>query len=483
MLLNGKLVIGEVGEFYVVNPATEQDISTPVPHASSAQVNSAVAGAKLAFVPWSNLSLEQRKVFLKSAKNVLAQHVEEIAQILSTEQGKPILQAESEVSSALSFFDDADKVCVPTEKISQTKTHSLEIHHRPIGVVAAIVPWNYPVHIAVMKLVSALVFGNTVVLKPSPNTPLSTLKIGELLRDVFPAGVLNILTGPDTRDGQSVGDFLSEHPNVALVSFTGSILTGKGIVEKSAKSLKRMILELGGNDPAIVLPDADIDSAAAGVLEGGLINCGQICCGIKRVFVHAKIYDEFVDKISKLATDKEAQVGPGTVPHVTIGPLNNRAQFDKICNLVADAAAHGCRISAGGKRCGTSGYFYAPTIVANIAEGVRLVDEEQFGPVLPILKYQTVEEAIVRANNTHYGLGASVWGTDPLAVNSVAHQLQAGIVWTNEHAGDIPGLPFGGMKESGIGREGPSFDLHTYTEAQSMKLMRELGPLHAPTRE
>ena len=382
--------------------------------------------------------------------------------------------AVSEVGNALEFFNEAQKVQIPVQVVSTTDTHSLEIHRRPIGVVAAIVPWNYPVHIAVMKLASALVFGNTIVIKPSPNTPLSTLRIGELLAEVFPKGVVNMLAGPDTRDEHSVGDLLTRNPSVALACFTGSIATGKRVFQNSSEKLGRMMLELGGNDAAIVLADADVELAAKGVFEAGMINCGQICCGIKRVFVAENIFDHFASRVAQLAKDKLSEVGPGNGKNVSIGPLNNKVQLERVKELVADAVKTGATVLAGGKQPEhlKGGFFFEPTIVTNLKEGVRLVDEEQFGPVLPLMKFGSETEAIERANATCYGLGASVWGSNPETVNRVARQLEAGIVWTNEHAADIPGLPFGGMKHSGIGREGADFDLYTFTEAQSAKLLK-----------
>lgn len=458
MLINGKLVSGESGIFIVTNPATELPASDSVPHASESQLNAAVDAASVAFKSWSITTLDARQKYLDSAKNVLLSHVDELCTILHEEQGKSKHEAKYEMDMAIGFFDEISKVEIPIQTVSTTSTHSLQLHRKPIGVVAGIVPWNFPVLIAVMKFAVALVYGNTIVLKPSPNTPLTTLRIGLLLASVFPPGVLNIISGSDGVT-PLLGDLLTQHPKVALTSFTGSILTGKRVFSNSASKLGRMVLELGGNDPAIVLGDANVDSAAKGVLEGGLINCGQICCGIKRVYVHDSIYQQFLDCIVKLASAKTG-----------LAPLNNRGQRDRVAALVEDARSCGAQILTGGSQS-SPGFFYPATIVTNIKEGVRLVDEEQFGPVLPIMKYHTIDEVVERANNTVFGLGASVWGTDPTLVNSVAQRLEAGIVWTNEHAADIPGLPFGGMKWSGVGREGGDFDLHTYTEPQSLKLM------------
>jgi acyl-CoA reductase-like NAD-dependent aldehyde dehydrogenase len=321
----------------------------------------------------------------------------------------------------------------------------------------------------------ALVFGNTVIIKPSPYTPLSTLKIGEILAPVFPPGVVNVISGPDTRDEKCVGDQLARHPLVKLVAFTGSIPTGKRVFHNCSSKMTRMVLELGGNDPAIVLKDADVEEAATGVFEGAMINSGQICCGIKRVYVQKDIAEKFTSKLVELARERVSKLGSATTEGVLMGPLNNEMQFKRVSELVEDAARNGATVLVGGNRpahVDQNGFFFAPTVVVGVREGMRIVDEEQFGPVIPVMTFDTEEEVVARANATKYGLGASVWGTDASAVNRVALQLEAGIVWTNEHAADGPGLAFGGFKESGFGREGGDYDLLTYTECQSVKLLR-----------
>jgi acyl-CoA reductase-like NAD-dependent aldehyde dehydrogenase len=368
-------------------------------------------------------------------------------------------------------FKKATSADVPVTVVSQTETHVCELHHRRIGVVAGIVPWNYPVHLAIRKICEALIYGNTIVLKPSPFTPLSALKLGDILRPVFPAGVLNVVAGADSRDGACVGELLASHALVAMISFTGSITTGKRIAQNCSAKIARSLLELGGNDCAIVLKDADVPKTAESVLQASLINNGQLCCAVKRVYVHKEIYERYVEETAKLARAKVQDVG------VTLGPLNNAAQFRRVTELVDDAVSRGGIIVAGGKKpkhVDQAGFFYEPTVICNVAEGVRVVDEEQFGPVLPIMSYENEDEVISRANRTVYGLGASVWGSDPVAVNRVACQMEAGMVWTNEHAADAPGLPAGGTKQSGMGRSSDftEVDLNTFTEKHSVKLMK-----------
>jgi acyl-CoA reductase-like NAD-dependent aldehyde dehydrogenase len=475
LLISGELLPGKNEPFAVIDPSTALPVTVEAPHASQEQVNQAVESAFEAFKEWSTKSLQQRQSFLSKAVESLKPHIREISTVLSQEQGKPLANATSEVESAIAAMQDATKIDIPVTKVGETDKHILEIHRKPIGVVAAIIPWNYPIYIALMKIAHSLVFGNTIVVKPSPYTPLSTLKVGEIIAPIFPRGVVNIITGPDTRDEKCVGDQLSRHRLVKLCAFTGSIPTGKRVFSNSAAKMARMVLELGGNDAAIVLKDANVAEAAQGVFEAGMINSGQICCGIKRVYVDRKIYDEFVSRVAELAKAKTSFVGAWNAKEASMGPLNNRAQFQRVAGLVEDAVENGGTVLVGGKRpsnVNQEGFFYEPTIITNVKEGVRIVDEEQFGPVLPIMSFDSEEEAITRANQSNYGLGASVWGTDPEAVNRVARQLEAGLVWTNEHAADAPGLAFGGFKESGFGREGGDYDLLTYTEPQSVKLLK-----------
>jgi acyl-CoA reductase-like NAD-dependent aldehyde dehydrogenase len=475
MLVNGNLIDGQASPFSVINPATGEPITMTCPHASEKQVDDAVQAASTSFKMWSKLSLDERRKYFAKLVEALEPRSEELAQLLTKEQGKPLRNARSEIESGISSLIDAAKIEIPVEKIGETETHCLEIHRKPLGVVGAIIPWNYPFHIAAMKILHALIYGNTVIIKPSPYTPLSTLRLGEILAPIFPPGAVNVITGPDTKDEKCVGDQLARHPLVSLVAFTGSIPTGKRVFHNCSPKMARMVLELGGNDPAIVLKDSDIEKTAKGVFEGSMINCGQICCGIKRVYVHKDIVEPFIEKLSEHARERVRKIGSGDEDTTVMGPLNNEMQFRRVSELVSDAIANGAKLVAGGRKpshVNQRGFFFEPTILTNVREGMRIVDEEQFGPVIPVLVYESEEEVISRANATKYGLGASVWGSDPAAVNRVAQQIEAGIVWTNEHAADGPGLPFGGFKESGFGREGGDYDLLTFTECQGVKLLR-----------
>ncbi|MEW2513806.1 aldehyde dehydrogenase family protein [Streptomyces sp. NPDC046870] len=338
-------------------------------------------------------------------------------------------------------------------------TEFIEKVHKPLGVVAAIAPWNAPLMLAMWKIAPALRAGNTVVLKPSPCTPLSTLAMGELLRSVFPAGVLNVVSGLDP-----LGARMVEHPVPCKVSFTGSTATGKKVAASAANSLKRVTLELGGNDPAIVLPDADPVAIADKLFWGGFVNSGQICLAVKRVYVHSTIHDSLVEELAQRA--RTAVVGDGFDPRSTLGPLTNTMQRDKVAQLVSAAIDDGAVAVTGGEALPGQGYFYPPTILANAKDGMAVVDEEQFGPVMPVVAYDDLDAVIERVNTSPFGLTASVRSTDLDAAARVATQLDAGQVTVNAHAhahGLRPYLPFSGHKDSGIGVENALEGLAEYT--------------------
>lgn len=466
LLINGALHETE-SCFEVLNPSTGLAFAS-APNASAAQVQFALSSAKSGFKVWSKICQSDRRRMLLHAAEILETNRSKIENLLVLEQGKPLASAVAEMNGALSSMRSCPEV-LPEKIVKETPTHLLKVRHVPLGVVVGITPWNYPLSLGCGKIARALSHGNSIVLKPSPFTPLTSLLVGELLVDVFPPGVLNVISGSDDIS-PSIGQQLVESPAVSLVSFTGSVPTGKRIMASCASNMTRVLLELGGNDPAIVLADADVPETAKGVFAMAMANSGQICCAIKRVYVHESVYDEFVDCVVELA--KNAQVGNGMDPKVQYGPLNNKAQLERVKMLVDDAVNKKAKIMAG--KCPENGYFFPPTILTNVSDGMRIVDEEQFGPVMPVLKYSTVEEVIERANASKLGLGASVWGRDPSTLNLVASQLEAGFVWTNQHAVLREGAPFGGMKQSGFRREGDGAecDLDAYTEVQSIKLAK-----------
>jgi len=332
----------------------------------------------------------------------------------------------------------------------------------PVGITAAITPWNFPVALLVWKLAPAFLAGCTVVGKPSPFAPLTALAVAELFNRHLPPGVLNMITG-----GPEIGSALVSHPRVAKISFTGSVPTGKRIYESAAATLKRLNLELGGNDAAILLPDVDVEDVAPKIFWAANYCSGQICLAAKRVFVHADIHDRFVDAYTSYA--KTVVIGDGLEPGTQLGPLNNAPLLRRVMGLVEDAERRGGRVVLGGSRLDRKGYFYPPTVVTGCLPGMPLVEEEQFGTALPILRYETVDQAVAMANDTRFGLGASVWAADVAAADSVARRLEAGAVWINTIFDNEPSSPFGGVKESGFGMENGPWGLDEFT---TLKVIR-----------
>lgn len=445
------------GTFGVIDPATGE-VAEQAPDASREQLDAAMAAAQAAYPRWRDEEPVRRKALLAAAEIMFAR-AEEIGRILTLEQGKPLADATMEVVGAgvwLKYFAGLE---LPREVIQDDGNALVEVVRRPMGVVAAITPWNYPLLLGVWKIAPALLAGNTVVLKPSPYTPLSSLKLGEVLRDVLPPGVLNVVTG-----GDELGAWMTAHGVPRKISFTGSVATGKRVAAAAAPDLKRVTLELGGNDPAILLDDAD-PAAVAGKLFGAAFqNNGQVCSAVKRVYVPEALYDDVVEALAARA--KAAKVGNGMDEGVQYGPINNRPQYERVSELVADAVAGGARPAAGGRAIEGPGYFFEPTILADVADGARIVDEEQFGPALPIVKYTDVEDALARANGTHFGLSGSVWGTDADRAAEIAGRLECGTAWVNTHLALAPHQPFGGFKWSGVGVENGPWGLYGFTELQ-----------------
>ena len=462
MTIDGKAEAAK-GTFGVINPATEDVFARP-PECTREQLDAAMESAQSAYKAWSKDEAKRRQTLLDIAAAIQARG-QEIAPLLTQEQGKPVDKAMQEVFGAAIWFQYTSSLQIPIETIQDDATRRIEIRRRPLGVVAAITPWNFPLMLAVWKIAPALLAGNTVVIKPSPYTPLTTLKLGEILRSVVPPGVVNVVSG-----GNELGGWMTSHPIPRKISFTGSVATGKKVNVSAAPDLKRVTLELGGNDAAILLADIDVKATAQKVFWGAFENSGQICSAIKRVYVPEKLYGSVVEELAAIA--KTVKVGNGLEAGVQLGPLNNKMQFDRVTELVDDARKHGARVVTGGKRIGPKGYFYEPTIVADISDGTRLVDEEQFGPALPVIPYRTVEDAVERANATHYGLSGSVWSADPEKAAEVARQLECGSAWVNQHLAIAPNLPFGGAKWSGIGVENGPWGLLGFTEIQVVNVAK-----------
>lgn len=458
-LIDGQLE-GDESSFNVVNPSTGHACAT-CPEASRDQLNRTVVAARRAQPQWAATTPTERRELLCRLAGVLRENQAELAALITLEQGKPLARALDEVQRAAAQIERLTSIVLEKELLRNDSTGRVELHFRPLGVVGAITPWNMPIVLAVPKITHALYTGNTIVLKPSPYTPLATLRLGELARYVFPRGVLNVLAG-----GNEFGQWMSEHTGLDKISFTGSVATGKRVMASAAVNLKRLTLELGGNDAAIVLDDADLKTAIPKIFAAAFANSGQVCMAIKRLYVQDKVYEQVCHALAELAGS--ARVGDGFEPDVQFGPVQNRPQYEIVKGILEDVARDRARILAGGHALDRAGYFIAPTVVADITEGTRLVDEEPFGPVLPILRFKEVEDAVRRANDTCFGLGGSVWSRDIDRAASIAARLEAGVSWVNHHTGADALVPFGGAKESGIGREYGKEGLRQYMETVSV---------------
>ncbi|MCW0194773.1 aldehyde dehydrogenase family protein [Rhodococcus erythropolis] len=444
--------------FEVINPSTGRPFGM-APSVTVDQLDGVFEAAHAAYLVWRTDDNARREA-MRQAADVLDARAAELAPVLTAEQGKPLSDAETEFHLAavwLRYYADLE---LPAEIIRDDADAFEQVVRRPLGVVSAITPWNFPITLAMWKIAPALRAGNTIVVKPSPFTPLATLAMGEVLRGVFPNGVFNVVTGPDP-----LGASMVSHRIPRKVSFTGSTATGRRVAVSAAEDLKRVTLELGGNDPAIILPDANIEEIAPKLFWGAFANNGQICLAVKRVYAHASIQPRLVDALAAIA--KDVAVGDGLDSGVQLGPVNNAPQFARVKELVFDAIGNGARAVAGGAPLDRDGYFFSPTILDRVDDGMRIVDEEQFGPVLPIVSFQDERDAIDRANNSEYGLTASVWSNDVDHAASVASRIDAGQVAINGHGrGVLPHLPFGGHKASGVGVENGPWGLYGFTNIQ-----------------
>jgi acyl-CoA reductase-like NAD-dependent aldehyde dehydrogenase len=448
----------------VINPATGAPFAQ-APDCSRAQLDEAMEAAAAAFPSWRRDEAARRKALLACGEALQAA-APEAGRLLTQEQGKPLQKGIEEIIGASVWFKVTAGLAIPCEVVQDDENARIEVRRRPYGVVGAITPWNYPVLLAVWKIAPALLAGNTIVIKPSPYTPLSTLRLGEILRDVLPPGVLNVVSG-----GDELGAWITGHPAVGKIWFTGSVATGKRVAAAAAPDLKRVTLELGGNDAAIVLPDADPAAIADKLFWGAFTNSGQVCSAIKRVYVHEDSLARLRDELAQRA--RSVVMGDGLEPGVQLGPINNRPQFERVIELVEDAKAAGAKIVTGGGPRAGGGYFFEPTIVTGVAEGVRLVDEEQFGPALPLVTYRDVDDAVERANATSFGLSGSVWSRDPARAADVAGRLECGTAWVNKHLDITPFAPFGGAKWSGIGVENGPWGLLGFTEIQTLNIAKK----------
>jgi aldehyde dehydrogenase (NAD+) len=471
MTIGGRAVQGSAA-YEVVNPATEAVIGK-APNCTREELDQAVAAARAAFPAWSALTHEARQQAVRSIGKQLTENADALMRLLTAEQGKPHEDARAEVLASAFWCDAVANFDLPVIVNEDNEERTSETRRVPVGVVGGIVPWNYPILLGIWKIAPALLAGNTIIVKPSPFTPLTMLKIGQLMIDLLPPGVLNVISG-----GDELGPWLSEHPDIDKVSFTGSTATGKRVMASAATNLKRVTLELGGNDPAIVLADVNVATIVEELFWAAFRNTGQICIATKRLYIHEDIYDAVMAALVEYA--RQVKIGDGAQQGTQLGPIQNRRQFERVKSLIADSHTAGHSFAAGGEIPEGKGYFVPITIVDNPPEDSRVVKEEAFGPVLPLLKFKDIEEVLNRANDTIYGLAASVWSADLEAARAIAARLQAGTVWVNEVQHLTPFAVFAGHKQSGVGAENGLEGLLEYTNPQTVTIRKPRAGTAAP---
>jgi len=464
MLIDGKLVSSNK-TYDVENPSTGEPF-TQCPDCSREQLDEAVAAANRAFPGWSQTSYEDRKKALVALSDRIKENADALAELITLEVGKPLDKAKSEVAGSVFWLKSFADVELPVEVLRDTPDQRVELHRKPLGVVGAILPWNYPVLTAVWKIAPAIITGNTLVMKPSPLTPVATLKIGEIAQDVFPPGVLNIVSG-----GNDLGAWITEHPEIRKISFTGSAATGKKVMESSASNLKRLTLELGGNDAGLILDDVDPKKIANNVFWSRFANNGQVCVALKRLYVPEELHDPMVEALADVA--KDVKVGDGFEEGNEVGPVQNKMQYEKVKEIFDDAVSKGAEVFYQGEIPEGSGYFFPITILTNVKPGMKILEEEAFGPLLPVMSYSDLDEAIERVNGTEYGLGGSVWSDDPDRAMEIAQRFESGSAWVNQHPAMGPDIPFGGVKQSGMGVECGRWGVEEYTSIRVINVNKK----------
>lgn len=462
LLIDGALVDGAF-QLDVVDPA-RGEVFAQCARADAAQLDAAVAAAARAFPAWAARSWSDRAAMLGRLADAMEARAEDLAALLTSEQGKPLAQARFEVGGAIAAFR-----VLPTMEVKSftlvDDEHDLIVEHRlPLGVVAAITPWNFPLILVAIKTACALAAGNTVVAKPAPTTPLTTMLLGELAAPILPPGVLNVIV-----DANDLGARLSDHPDVAKVSFTGSTGTGRKVMQAAAGTLKRLTLELGGNDAAILLDDVSVRDVAPLIFQAAMINAGQVCMAAKRIYAPRTLYDELCTALAEHA--RAAIVDDGRNQGAEVGPLQNKLQYDKVLEIIADARRRG-RVIAGGRALDRPGYFIAPTVVVDLPDDARLVREEQFGPVIPVLAYDDEDDLVARVNDSEFGLAGSIWSGDIDRATALALRLQTGTIWINKHLDLRFDVPFGGAKQSGLGQEQGLAGIREFTQARVVSVSR-----------
>lgn len=456
LTIGGRRVAGAT-RVPVIDPAHET-VFADAPVADADQIDAAITAAAEAFPAWRAVSWDDRRDRLERFANALESRAAEIGEVLMHEQGKPLQKAIGEVRGSVAFVRSLAALRLETQELRRDRNGWIMLQRDPLGVVVCITAWNFPLMLAVWKIVPALLTGNTVVLKPSPKTPLSTLMLGEVAREILPPGVINVVNCTDEH-----ASLLSSHPLVRKISFTGSTRTGQRIMAAAAEAgLKRVTLELGGNDAAIVLDDVDVDEVASGLFWAKFNNSGQVCAAAKRIIVHETIHDRFCDALVTVA--KEVTVGPGSDARSALGPVQNRQQVDVLEAMLADAVARGSTVLYQGDRPAGAGTYFPVTILTNVPLDALVVREEAFGPLLPILQFSGDEAALHMANDSAYGLGGSVWSANGERAAALACRLDVGTAWVNQHPAIAPDVPFGGAKASGIGVEFSEIGLAEFTQ-------------------
>jgi phenylacetaldehyde dehydrogenase len=473
MFINGKWVDAASGKtFPTYNPATGEVLAN-VAEGDREDIDRAVKAARAAFDsgPWSKMTPSERGRLIWKLADLIEKNAEEFAQLESLDNGKPAAIARlADVPGTIDLFRYmagwATKIEGNTIPISAHGAKFLAMTLRePVGVVGQIIPWNFPLMMASWKLGPALAAGCTVILKPAEQTPLTALRLGELIQEAgFPDGVVNIVPGY----GETAGAALAAHPLVDKVAFTGSTEVGKLIVQAATGNLKKVSLELGGKSPNVVFQDADIEGAISGSAMAIFFNQGQTCCAGSRLYVEEKSFDKVVDGVSQLAS--KIRIGPGLEPTTDMGPLVSEEQLNRVCSYLESGYSEGAKATVGGSREGTKGYFVKPTVLVNTNEKMKVVREEIFGPVVTAIPFSDVDDLVAKANNTEYGLAAGVWTRDITKAHRIASKLRAGTVWINCYNVFDPAMPFGGYKQSGWGREMGHEVLNLYTEVKSVCL-------------
>ncbi|ETS84333.1 hypothetical protein PFICI_02358 [Pestalotiopsis fici W106-1] len=451
------------------NPSTLED-NPAAPLSTQDDVDRAVANARKAFATWSQVPLDARKQAVIDFAHALSKEVDGFAEMLTKEKGRPLVLAKAEVQIGVQWLIQQAQMDFRDEEVWEKSDKTILTRYTPLGIAVGIVPWNFPITIACGKIAPALITGNVFIMKPSPFTPYCALKLCEFAQAYFPPGVFQCLSGDD-----DLGPMLTHHEGVDKISFTGSTEVGRRVIKACSETFKRVTLELGGNDAAIVFPDVDIPTTAAALAQLSWFNSGQVCVAVKRIYVHASIYDEFLKAFT--AITQSLVVGDGFVDGTTIGPVSNSLQYNRVRDLISDVISQGQSVSYGGRAHASSkgnsiGYFIEPVIVDNPPDTSRVVQEEPFGPVVPLMQWNTEDEVIQRANATKFGLGASVWSADISVAKRVARRLEAGTVWINNHMQLDPTVANGPYKHSGLGVEYGVAGMRSYCNVQSIHVSK-----------